>query len=118
MPNLRDSFTFQRRAAARVVAGLDTPGDWGIAAPDAVTLAAEVLYLKGSDAVQASRLQGKQPAVITVCVCAAARLIDNSWRAVDARDATRMFEITSSALSDDRAFIQLLAVQKKGDADG
>ena len=116
--DLRDRYTFQRRVAGAIVGGLDQAGAWGSDAPDAYTCAANTLWLKGSEAVQAARLQGDQPAVLTIRVCTAAQLIDNTWRAVDTRDATRILKVTSAVLSPDRAFVEILAVQKRGDADG
>lgn len=50
------------------------------------TLAAHVLYLRGSEAVMQARLQSKNPAIITVRRSAPARAITSEWRVnVDGR---------------------------------
>lgn len=118
MPNLRDSLSFQQRSAPTVAEGLNRPARWPSDPAQGYVVAAEVLYLKGTEAVQAARLQGDQPAVITIRNSAQARAIDNTWRAVDARNPARVFTITSAALGDDRTFVQVLAVQKRGDVNG
>ena len=116
--DLRARYTFPRRTAAQGVNNIDVPGDWGAAAPDAYTCAAQTTWLKGTEAVQAARLQGSQPVILTIRASAAARLIDDSWRAVDARDAERVFDITSATLTADRAWVEILATWKRGDTDG
>lgn len=45
------------------------------------TLAAHVLYLRGSEAVMQARLQSKNPAIITVRHSVQARAITSEWRA-------------------------------------
>ena len=114
---MRDRFRFERRAADSTDAGgIDRPGDWDAA--NAVTCAAQVAYLRGSEAVQDARLQGDQPVVLTIRVSRAARAIDNAWRAVDTRDPTRVFDVTSIAPNRDLAFLDVLAVQKRGQVNG
>ena len=50
------------------------------------TLAAHVLYLRGSEAVMQARLQSKNPAIITVRKSSQARAITSEWRAeIDGR---------------------------------
>ena len=116
--DLKDRYTFQRRVAGAVVNGLDQVGGWGAAAPDAYACSAQTTWLHGSETVQAARLQGDQPVLLTIRACAAARLIDTSWRALDARIAGRVFNITAVTLTPDRAWVEILAVWKKGDVDG
>ena len=78
------------------------------------TCAAATLYLRGGEAVQDQRLQGRQPVVLTIRVCAAARLVDNAWRAVDARDTGRVFDITGVEPNRDLGFLDVLAVRRVG----
>ena len=116
--DLKDRYTFQRRLAGQVSSGLDQSGDWGTQAPDAYTCSAQTTWLRGTETVQAARLQGDQPALLTIRACAAAKLIDDSWRAADARVAGRVFDITAATLTPDRGWVEILAVWKKGDVDG
>lgn len=110
--DLRDRFTFDRPA-------LDDNGDrLGPGRVDSITVAANVQYLHGTEPVQAQRLQGVQPVVLTIRTSAAARLIDNGFRAVDVRDPTRVFDITGVEPTPDRAFLQVLAVTRKGQTNG
>lgn len=107
---LRDRYTFQTRGPDLVRDGLDQRGDWG----GDLTVWASTRPLVGSEAVQAERLQGKQPAVITVRASSATKAIDNSWRAVDARDASQVYDILSAVPSADLATIDILAVRQAG----
>ena len=105
---LRDRYTFQRQGAPVGDA------DQGAYA-DVLTCAAATAFLRGGEGVQAQRLQGSQPVVLTIRVCAAARQITNAWRAVDARDASRVFDVTGvEPNKDDIAFLDVLAVRKVG----
>lgn len=45
------------------------------------TLAAHVLYLRGSEAVMQARMQSKNPAIITVRDTPGSRTITSEWRA-------------------------------------
>ena len=115
--DLFDRYSFQPRAGGTIVSGLDRPGAWDASA--AYVCAAQTVYLKGSE-VQAARLQGDQPAVLTIRSCQAAQAIDDTWRAVDARNPARVLQILSAAPNklQPRAFIDVLAVQKRGDPNG
>ncbi|PWL18828.1 head-tail adaptor protein [Falsochrobactrum shanghaiense] len=69
------------------------------------TVAASFLPLRGSEAVMASRLAGKQPYVVTIRSSEATRVITPAWRLVDARagnnargEPKRVFDI--KAISD------------------
>ena len=68
--------------------------------------------------MQDQRLQGVQPVVLTIRASRASKLIDNSFRAIDARDPTRVFNITSAEITPNRAWIQVLATTKKGQPNG
>jgi head-tail adaptor len=56
-------------------------GDWTIGA----TVAARIKPLRGSESVQAARLAGRQPTLITVRRSAATAQITTDWRARDVR---------------------------------
>lgn len=86
-------------------------GDWATV----VTRDARIQPLKGGEAVQAARLAGRQPVVITVYRDSLTKTADNAWRAVDERDATLIWDITSKIVSEDLVWVELLAVQRLGD---
>lgn len=110
--DLRDRFTFDRPA-------LDAKGDRrGPGRADAVSVATNVQYLHGTEEVQAQRLQGVQPVLLTIRASSATRLIDNSFRAIDDRDPNRVFNVTSAEPTPDRAWIQVLATTKRGQPNG
>lgn len=52
----------------------------------AVEAQAHFMYLRGGETVQAARLEGRQPIVVTIYNFAAARMIDETWRMRDMRD--------------------------------
>ena len=70
---------------------------------------AGVTYLRGGEAVLASRLVGVQPVVIRVRNCAAARSIGSDWRARDTRTGTVYAVKGSPVPSDDRAYLDIMA---------
>ena len=71
------------------------------------TLAAHVLYLRGSEAVMQSRLQSKNPAIITVRKSSQARAITSEWRA---EIAGKTYEIREDPRpSQDRRLLEMLA---------
>lgn len=71
------------------------------------TLAAHVLYLRGSEAVMQARLQSKNPAIITVRKSSQARAITSEWRA---EIAGKTYEIREDPRpSQDRRLLEMLA---------
>lgn len=114
--DLRDRYRFEPTAPGAIVGGLNRQA--GFTQEGSYTCAASTTYLKGSDAVQAARLQGDQPAVLTIRTSTVARTIDQTWRAVDTRNPARVLEITSAAPNADRGFIDMLAVQRRGNPNG
>jgi len=92
----------------------DRLGDWAAS----VTRDAKVFALKGSEAVQAQRLEGQQPVIITVRRDSVTKTIDNTFRGVDARDTTITWDITSAIWNEADDSIELLAVQRLGGEDG
>lgn len=94
----------------------DPLGDWETVASEGSDGAwsAEIIRLRGGEAVQAQRLQGLQPVIIGVRPCGVTRQLDNAWRAVDARSG-QIFEITNSNLDDTRTWVEVLATATAGD---
>lgn len=103
---MRDRVTFQKRGPDE---NGDPLGPW----IDRFSVAAQIVYLKGTEPVMAQRLQGVQPAVIVVREGANARMITTAWRAEDARTGVG-YNITSVSPSKSRGFIDILA-QSDGD---
>lgn len=99
--------TFKLRA-------LDANGDRLGALTEICTRFARVQPLKGGEAVQASRVAGRQPVIITVRADSDTRSIDNGFEAYDARDATVAWDVTSKIATEDRAWVEVMAVQRLG----
>lgn len=73
---------------------------------------AELIPLKGSEPVIASRLSGVQPYVVRIPSCTAAREVTSAWRIVDKRDPRRIFNITSIADMDQKnRMLDIMATQ-------
>jgi len=83
-------------------------GETGWTAPgDAVKLWANFRFLRGGESVQAARLEGKQPVVITVRNCTQARQIDTSWRMRASRDGTHYNIRSGPVETDDRLYLEI-----------
>lgn len=75
-------------------------------------------YLRGGETVQAARLEGRQPVVVTVYNSLATRMIDESWRMRDLREgdwasgdiwAGPIYNVRlRGVVSDDRRWIEIL----------
>ncbi|GGD30797.1 head-tail adaptor protein [Aureimonas glaciei] len=72
------------------------------------SVAARRQYLRGGEAVQAARLQGKQPVILTVRRSSQTEAITTQWRARDARTG-EVFNIRSIEPSEDRSGFDILA---------
>jgi head-tail adaptor len=74
------------------------------------TDAAEIIPRMGSEAVMGARLQGLQPVTIRVRSHVATRVLDATWRAVDARSGA-VYAITSPPVnvSQKNDYIDMLA---------
>lgn len=70
------------------------------------TSRAHYRFLRGSEAVVAARLQGKQPVVVTVRSNEKTRAITPEWRMRDARSDT-VYNIRTAIPTDDRLYIEL-----------
>lgn len=107
------------RRVAFYVAGVD--GDGEATAPAlVVTRDARVQALKGGEAVQQQRVQGQQPVIITVRRDNLTKTIDNGFEARDARAAADsppvaiVWDVQSVILTEDREWVEVMAVQRKG----
>jgi head-tail adaptor len=70
---------------------------------------AHIRFLRGTETVIAARLAGRQPVVITVRNCAAARAVTIDWRIRDLRSALEYNVRTAPVPSQDRIWLEILA---------
>jgi head-tail adaptor len=89
----------------------DSPGGFY----DVVTRDARIQPLKGGEAVQADRMAGSQPVIIYVRRDSVTKRIDNSYRAYDARDATIVWDVQSTLVTEDLNWVEVLATDRLGD---
>jgi hypothetical protein len=110
--DLRERFRFERRA---VDGNGDRLGAWGA---DAFERSAAPKWLNGGEGVLQQRLAGTQPVILTVRYDSKTRAVDGTWRAVDVRNSPEVrYEIRSKHPAPDPRFIEILAVEVRGDAD-
>lgn len=93
---------------------LERGGDWATI----FTRFARVQPLKGGEGVQAARLAGQQPVVIFIRRDPVTATVDNGWLAFDALDTATKWDVQSVIASEDREWIEVLAVQHRGGDDG
>lgn len=106
--SLRDRLHFQQRLVGQDGFGNERPGEW----QTMFTAAAELIPLRGTETVMAARLAGMQPYVIRIRSSTQSRLVDTSWRIVDARRPERIFNITAIVDPDNRrAWLDLTATE-------
>jgi SPP1 family predicted phage head-tail adaptor len=67
---------------------------------------ANFMYLRGGETVQAARLEGRQPVVVTIRQSSLSRSINPEWRMVDARRGD-IYNIRSIVPSDNRLYLEL-----------
>jgi SPP1 family predicted phage head-tail adaptor len=78
----------------------------GWASPDdALTVWANFRYLRGGETVQAARLEGRQPIVVTVRTSSATRVITEAWRMRD-RDGLEYNIRSGPVPTDNRAYLE------------
>lgn len=82
----------------------NTEGDFA----ERFVLWARAQFLRGTEAVMASRLEGRQPVVFTVRASSLSRQITTEWRARDTRTGIA-YAIRSVTATEDRAFMDILA---------
>lgn len=105
--DLRERVIFQARGAVDDGVGNPVSGVW----QDRCTVWASLAAKMGSETVTASRMQGEQPYVLTVRQSSDTRQITTDWRAVDARQPERVFNIRAIADPDGRrTWLELLVV--------
>jgi len=100
---LRDRVTFAQPASVSDEYGNEESGF-----ADQFTVAANVLYVRGGEQVMAARLEGRQPVVLTIRSSSDSVRIAPGWKATDARDASRIFNIRSIQPSDRKDYTELL----------
>lgn len=88
---------FQRRALTSDGYG-NNQGDWA----DEFACDAWVREKLGGEVVLQERLAGRQPLTITVRYFSRTAAVTPEWRAVDARDPSRVFNLRSKANPDGR----------------
>jgi len=96
---LRYRLHFQRRGDSDDGFGNIIPGAGDFAT--VFTMDAAMRPLKGSEAVMQSRLQGRQPWIVTVRDCAPMKDVTTAWRLVDARNENRFFDIKAAPVDPD-----------------
>lgn len=88
---LKDRITFQARSQISDEYGNPVSGPW----TDQFTVDARVTTSPGRETVTAQRLQGVNPVDVWVRWSPQTKTIQTEWRAVDARDPSRVFAILS-----------------------
>ena len=79
--SLRERVAFQARSVEDDGYGNTVTGDFA----NVFTAAASYTYLRGGESVMAARLSSKQPIVVRVRTCAAARAVTTDYRIKDTR---------------------------------
>lgn len=87
--DLRESVTFQKRAAVSDDYGNEQTGAW----TDQFTVFASIMAARGREEVLAQRLQGVRPVEIQVWQTPDTMKIDPSWRAVNARNRNEVYAL-------------------------
>lgn len=72
--------------------------------------AANIKRLRGGESVMAARLEAREPVIVTVRACIAARRITNDWRATDMRDGTIYAVKEMPREADNRGHLEFLAM--------
>lgn len=104
---LRESITFSSRTSTPDEYGNPETGGF----TDEFTVSARVRVLKGGEGVLAVRLQGTQPVLITVRSSPDTKQITTEWRAVDANDASKIYNIRAVTPDEVGDAIDLLCEQ-------
>lgn len=107
--DLRQRLAFQRRGTADDGYGKDVGGAYETQFEERAGLRP----LRGTETIMAARLQGLQHYTVRVRQSARTRMISTAWRIVDARDATRVFAITSPPIDPDQKglWLEMVAVE-------
>jgi len=105
---MRELLHFQRQGATpegEPDYGSPQAGDW----ETVFTAPAELVPMRGGEPVQAARLIGVQPYTVRIRSSTASRQVTPAWRAVDARNPARVFNIRTVTNPDQKgAWLDLL----------
>ncbi|WEK05765.1 MAG: head-tail adaptor protein [Candidatus Devosia phytovorans] len=115
--NFRRAAALRERLSAQMRGNQDD--GWGQPVPGAgpfeeqFEISAGLRPLRGSEAVLAARLEGRQPYVLTVRNTSQTRQITTSWQFVDKRNPKRVFAVTSPFADPDgrNAWLEGLVVE-------
>ena len=115
--NFRRAGALRERVHCQFAAPLDD--GWGNPLPGAgefatqFTVSAGMKPRTGGEGVDAARLGGTQPFVVTMRNSSQTRQITTAWRLVDARNANRVFAVTSPPADPDgrNQWLEFLAVE-------
>jgi hypothetical protein len=91
----------------------DPLGDW----TTVVSRMAKIAPSIGGEGVVAQRLEGSQPAVIYIRRDLETKLIDSSYRVLDALDETAIWEVASVIRNEREDMMEVLAIQKINGSD-
>lgn len=107
--DLRERVHFQSRELIDDGYGNEQSGPW----TTRFTVAAGFRPLRGGEAVMASRLESRQPYIVTVHQSSDTRGVTTDWRIVDARNTGRVFAISAAPTDPDgkRAWLEILAIE-------
>lgn len=103
---LRELIAFEVRQNLDDGFGNEVSGPW----QEQCRANAERLPLKGGEAVLASRLQGKQPYLLTVYWNLATSQVTPDWRAVDVRTGA-VYAIQTAVARERRDYIDMMCVE-------
>lgn len=96
----------KRAAFQRPLKDRDEDGNQITAYPDAFTVWANLLPLRGGEGVMASRMQSRSPGIVTVRASRQTRQITSEWRVVIDGRTCEVKEDPREA--QDRAFLEML----------
>lgn len=108
--DLRERFAFDKRILSSDGAG-NQQGVW----EEQFILSVQRGFLRGGESVQAARLEGRAPALLTIWSSGLSRSITTDWRCRDTR-SDDVFNIRAVTPRQTNDFIDLLV--EKGVADG
>jgi head-tail adaptor len=99
------------KLSERVVFDFPTPEDDGQGGredgwTEGFSCSAGFRYLRGGETVQAARLAGRQPVVVTIRQSSLSRQVTHDWRMRDARSCD-VYNIRSIVPTDDRMYLEL-----------
>ena len=108
---LRQEYRFEKREVVANDGAGNERSDWVLQ----FTQRASRRFLRGGEAVQAARLEGRQPMIIEVRKNARSKLVSAAWRLVDTRSDVS-YNIRAVSEAENPQFIDILA--ESGVADG